>query len=126
MVDLTDFQTKLKVLSDAYAAQLPENLSQIEQAWSQLPRGEWDEEGFQVLHRMVHNLTGSGKTFGFSLLSEVARNLEEFLRQLAQVKRVPDEEQRKRVQVLLIELHQVAIHPDASVAEPIGWVARYE
>ncbi len=126
MVDLTELQTKLKELSDAYAAQLPEKLEQVEKAWSRLPRSEWDEDGFQSLHRMVHSLTGSGKTFGFSLLSDVARNLEEFLRQLAQVKKVPDEAQRKRVQVLLVELHQVAIHPDASVAEPIGWIVRSE
>jgi len=47
-------------LNDAYAVQLPEKLSQLEQAWSLLPRNEWDEEGFQALHRMVHSMTGSG------------------------------------------------------------------
>ncbi len=117
MADPEDFQAKLKVLSDAYAAQLPEKLKQIEQAWSRLRRSEWDEEGFKALHRMVHSLTGSGKVFGFALLGDVARNLEECLKQIMQAKAVPDEEQRKRIQVLLSELHQTAICRDASAGD---------
>lgn len=68
----------------------------------------WDEEGFQTLHRMVHSLTGSGKMFGFTLLSDMARNLEEYLKQLTQAKTAPDEKQRERIQVLLSKLHQAA------------------
>ncbi|MDO8412957.1 MAG: Hpt domain-containing protein [Gallionellaceae bacterium] len=109
MVDLADMQAQLKILSDAYAAQLPEKLEQIEQAWKQLPRNSWDDEGFQTLHRMVHSLTGSGKMFDFALLSDVARNLEEHLKQITQAKIAPNEEQRKRIQVLLGELHRVCI-----------------
>ncbi|TRZ58257.1 MAG: hypothetical protein D4S02_12475 [Rhodocyclaceae bacterium] len=106
MADPADFQAKLRVLSDAYVAQLPDRLTQIEQAWGQLPRNEWDEASFEDLHRMVHSLTGSGKTFGLALLSDVARKLEEYLDALAQAKSVPGEEQRKRIQHLLNDLHQ--------------------
>lgn len=38
MPDLEELPAKLKVLSDAYAAQLPEKLEQIEKAWHDLPR----------------------------------------------------------------------------------------
>lgn len=117
MADPAGLQAKLKALSDAYAAQLPEKFKQIEQAWEQLPRDSWDEGGFQILYRMVHSLTGSGKTFGFALLSDVARNLEECLKQLAQAKTASDEIQRKRIQDLLSELHQVAIHRDAAAGD---------
>jgi len=109
MADFAELQAQLKILSDAYAAQLPEKFIQIEQAWGQLSRGQWDEEGFQALHRMVHNLTGSGKTFGFALLSEVARNLEEYLGEFAQSKTVPNEAQHQRIQEKLNELFQVDI-----------------
>ena len=123
MVDPAGLQAKLKALSDAYAAQLPEKLRQIEQAWEQLPRDSWDEEGFQTMHRMVHSLTGSGKTFGFALLSDVARNLEEYLKQLAQAKAVLGEEQRRHIQVLLGELHQVVAHRDAASGDQPGLIA---
>ncbi|MDD2914788.1 MAG: diguanylate cyclase [Gallionella sp.] len=110
MTDPIDMQAKLKVLSDAYAAQLPEKIRQIEQAWELLPRDTWDEENFATLHRMVHSLTGSGKTFGFALLTDVARNLEEYLKSLALEKIALNEQQHNKLQVLMRELHQVTLH----------------
>jgi chemotaxis protein histidine kinase CheA len=106
MAELIDFQDKLKALSEAYAAELPGKIQQIEAAWRELARGEWDEAGFKSLHRMVHSLTGSGKTFGFALLSDVARKLEMTLDGFAQAKTMPDEEQRNRIQMVLSEFHQ--------------------
>jgi len=106
MSDVDDFQSKLKVLHDDYAAHLPEKLEQIEQAWSRLPRREWDDAGFQSLHRMVHSLTGSGKIYGFASLSDVASNLEECLNLLAQKKAIPGAEQRNRIQIFLHDLRR--------------------
>ncbi|MDP3497244.1 MAG: Hpt domain-containing protein [Candidatus Nitrotoga sp.] len=112
MADPNELQAKLKILCDAYATQLPEKLKHLEQVWKQLPLNSWDEEGFQTLHRMVHSLTGSGKTFGFSLLSDVARNLEEHLQQLAQAKISMTKQQRSHIHGLMSELHQVTLHRD--------------
>lgn len=123
MADANELQAQLKILCDAYAAQLPEKMKQLEQAWEQLPLDSWDEEGFQTLHRMVHSLTGSGKTFGFSLLSDVARNLEEHLKQLAQAKTTLNEQQRSHIQGLISELHQVTLHRDAPVGDQTGLIA---
>ncbi|MDD5176188.1 MAG: Hpt domain-containing protein [Sterolibacterium sp.] len=106
---MEELQAKLKLLSDSYAAQLPERLKLLEQVWENLPKNSWDEAGFETLHRMVHSLTGSGRTFGFAGLSDVARNLEDYLRQLVQVKTPLSEEQREHIQVLVSELHSAAI-----------------
>lgn len=114
MADVANLQAKLQVLNDAYAAQLPEKLKQLEKTWVELPRDTWDEAGFETLHRMVHSLTGSGKTFGFSLLSDVARNLEGHLKQLAKAKTAFSEEQREQIQVLLRDLHAAAIRRDSA------------
>lgn len=113
MADVGELQAKLKALNDAYAAQLPEKLKQLEQVWEQLPLDSWDEKGFETLHRMVHSLTGSGKTFGFTSLSDVARDLEEYLKQLAQMKAVLKEDQRKHIRVSMLKLHEAAIHREA-------------
>lgn len=123
MTDPADLQAKLKVLSDAYAAQLPEKLKQIEQAWQQLPMDGWDEDGFEVLCRMVHSLTGSGKTFGFALLSDTARNLEEHLKQLAQAKTALGGQQRSHTQTLMRELHQAILRRDAPIGDQDGLIA---
>lgn len=106
MTDLAGLQAQLTILNNAYAAQLPDKIKQIEQAWSHLPHGEWHEEGFQALYRMVHSLTGSGKMFGFSVLSDAARNLEEHLKHFVQIKTPPSAEQRNHIHALLRELHR--------------------
>lgn len=118
MADINELAAKMKVLSDAYAVQLPEKFAQMEQVWKQLPRDEWNEEGFQTLYRMVHGFTGSGKTFGFSALSDVARNLEDDLKLFAQSKAALNEGQRNHIESAMSELRQVAITPDASPMNP--------
>lgn len=104
MAELIDFQSRLKALSDAYAAELPQKMRLIEVAWGHLEHGEWDEDGFQSLHRMVHSLTGSGRTFGFAMLSDAARALENMLAEIMQAKTMPDQEQRNRIRMALSAL----------------------
>ncbi|MBS1198673.1 MAG: response regulator receiver modulated diguanylate cyclase [Proteobacteria bacterium] len=107
MVNHTNLQKKFKTLRDAYTAQLPENIKQIRQAWGRLPLGEWDDVGFQILYLMVHNLAISGRTFGYYLLSDVARKLEGCLMPLTQAKTVLTEEQREHICDLMNELDQI-------------------
>ncbi|NNM79966.1 MAG: diguanylate cyclase [Gallionella sp.] len=115
MLDPAELQAKLQLLNDAYAAQLPEKFRQIEQAGESLRQAVWDEEGFQILHRLVHSLSGSGKTFGFSALSEAARALENELKLIGEAKQVLDDAQRDRIGHLLRELECSASQRDSAV-----------
>lgn len=116
MDDTAALQAALKALSADYAAKLPEKLGQIEQAWERLQQEGWNAESLGDLHRMVHSLSGSGRTFGFTLLSDVARNLELRLKQLAQGQKAPDEAEAHHIQVLLSELRQVSFSGDTSTS----------
>ena len=107
MADLVGIAAKMKVLSDAYIAQLPEKFTQLEQAWQQLPRDAWDEAGFDSFRRMVHSLSGSGATFGLPALSKLAHELEEYLDSLAQLKVAPNTEQRDHIENLIHEFRRV-------------------
>lgn len=120
MSDVSALQAKLKALNEAYAAQLPEKIAQLELAWDELPREAWDEGRIETIHRMAHSLTGSGKTFGYSLISDVARKLEDYLHLLAQAKLIVSDEQRAAVRSMLSQLHNAAIYRD--VAEPPGLI----
>ncbi|MCK9386983.1 MAG: Hpt domain-containing protein [Sulfuritalea sp.] len=113
MANPADLQAQLKVMRIGYAANLPGKLEEIERAWERLSTDKWSEDGIQAMHRMVHNLTGSGKTFGFALLSDVARELEEYLKQFAQAKTAPNEEQLSRIRGMLKKLRQVTLQRDA-------------
>jgi len=108
MNDLEALQAKLKTLSDAYAAQLPEKIRQIQQTWRDLPRDQFNEAGLETMHRMVHNLTGSGKTFGFARLSDAARSLEEEIGQLVRAKTVLSAAQCQQIRLSLQELQDAA------------------
>ncbi len=124
MADLNDIEKKLKVLRDAYAVQLPEKLKQIKQMWIGLAEETHDEERFQALHRMVHSLTGSGKTFGFSALSDTARELEHELKTLAEGKDAPTSQQRQSVQDLLSRLHQASLVSEGQTGVGMGFHVR--
>lgn len=108
MTDRAEFQKKLKALGNNYAAQLPEQLNQIQHVWESISGTAWDDEGFEKLYRLVHNPTGSGNSFGFKMIGDVSHALEECLKPLIAAKQTPNQEQRNRVQDLIRELYQAA------------------
>ncbi len=70
---------ELARLSAAFVAQLPEQMQAVEDemtAWLDAPR---DAERFEVLSHRVHQLKGSGSTFGCPGVSEAARTLEQHI-----------------------------------------------
>lgn len=123
MADIGDLTAKIQMLSGVYAAQLPEKVAQIEQLWKQIPLVRWDEEVLQTLHRRVHSLTGSGKTFGFAALSDLARVIEYDLSLLMQAKVPPNQAQRAHLENLISELHQVILDPTPSQPDHSGVIA---
>ncbi len=123
MANPGELQAKLISLGDSYSAQLPEKLNQLEQAFNQLPVKGWDEQRFQNLLSLVHGLIGSGKTFGFASLSNLARDLEIYLRQLALRKVSLNKEQRNLILESLQELHQASTLRDVSLIDLSGLIA---
>ncbi|MDH3756695.1 MAG: Hpt domain-containing protein [Gammaproteobacteria bacterium] len=68
---------ELARLSAAFVSQLPEQVQAVEDemtAWLDAPR---DAERFEILSHRVHQLKGSGSTFGHPGISAAARALEE-------------------------------------------------
>jgi chemotaxis protein histidine kinase CheA len=67
---------ELQRLSAAFVAQLPEQVRVVEEeaiAWLSAPR---DAERYEVLSHRVHQLKGSGSTFGCPGISRAARMFE--------------------------------------------------
>ncbi|MDH4286331.1 MAG: response regulator, partial [Gallionella sp.] len=123
MSDVKDFHAKLKALGDGYATQLPEKLEQIQNAWEKLPDSTWDDENFRKFYHLIHSLTGSGKTFGFKMISDVSLVLEEFLKPLKVAKQPLNPEQSARIRDLIGELHQVASYRDNSAVSQDALIA---
>ena len=90
-----DVVKKFAVLREDYKQKLPAKIGNIEQLWEKLRYFNWSDEAFHILHNFVHALTGSGKTFGFSALSDCARELESYLHDLLISHQAPDEKSTK-------------------------------
>ena len=84
MPEAGDLDARLAVIRRAYIAELPRKITDLNLAWNDAQANDWQPVQVQVLHRLVHNLAGSGATFGFSVVSDCARALESALRVLLQ------------------------------------------
>ncbi len=118
-----DLQAKLTALSDAYAAQLPERLNILQQSLSELSHTEWNDRSFETFVRLVHGLIGSSRTFGFETLGDIARNLEEYLRPLAQSKVVLGKDQRAHILETIDDMHQAMQLKTDSLTDQSGLIA---
>ena len=118
-----DLQAKLVALSDAYAAQLPEKIQNLQQSFTHLSETEWDDRVFESFVRLVHGLIGSSRTFGFESLGDMARRLEEYLRPLAQTKVILNKGQRNHISKAIHEMHQAMLHRDVPLADQSGLIA---
>ncbi len=114
----TGLQEKLRLLAESYAVKLPDKIDQIDQMWRQL-QAEWNEEGLQTLHRTVHSLTGSGKTFGFAEISVVAHDLEGILKGIMKLRTPANDQQGAQVQKKIEDLRQATSH-DSSVQSAVS------
>ena len=77
------FHQQLKALRSAYALQLPDKIGQIQAAWHALDKASPAGENLEMLLRLLHNLAGSGASYGFPALSAAARDIDACLRPLA-------------------------------------------
>jgi len=67
--------TKLRALQDIFIKELPSRLDAIEKMWNEGKVGKVE------FHRLIHSLSGSAGTFGFSLLGDVACEIELLIKQ---------------------------------------------
>jgi len=80
----TSVQKQLAELARLFAAQLPGKVTQMRTLLdAQLNQG-WDHTRDEDLHRMAHNLAGTGGTMGLHQVSQCARQLEVLLKRTLQ------------------------------------------
>lgn len=98
-MERADFQNALNQLRAEYAQHLPARISEIETVWHTL-RAEWNAEEFTRFIRGAHSLAGSGATYGFPRVSQSARALERYAKQL-EASVAPTPEHAAQIELLL-------------------------
>ncbi len=76
------YQDKLAALHQEYRKTLPLRLDEIDHAWQVVREQAADKESCQRLYHLAHSMAGSGTTFGYSLLSQEAKELEKLVHQV--------------------------------------------
>ena len=64
----------MEALRTTYIQALPEKIRRVQCAWRALEADRWDEEAYNVVYHMIHNLAGGAGTYGFTEISLQARN----------------------------------------------------
>ena len=106
------FQAQLAAMRQNYLNLLPEKISLINQIWLGCLASGLDKTQLAQMRTSVHNLAGSGATFGFSAISDVAENLEilfkVMLAQPTSISGVQQDQIQSNLIALDIALKQVA------------------
>lgn len=71
-----EMRQHMQALQENYASKLPVRIIQMEKMWENILHRQNTGEFLTKLRREVHSLIGSGATFGFKEISEIASELE--------------------------------------------------
>ena len=106
-------QNKLAVLRQQYAAKLPGKIQSIEAIWEKCLQ-EHGEHPWEKMSAECHKLAGSGTSYGYPAVSQIARSLEHFCKKVIENGYQISTDQRKDIQDLLIKLKNSCIPSEAS------------
>ena len=102
---------QIEALRVKYGESLPDRAHHLRELWAAIEDGADREEGLIELQRAAHNLAGSGATFGFAGVGEVARSIERLLESTDGSIGFPSDEDRVAIEALLDRLEQASTAP---------------
>lgn len=111
-------QSRLSELRAAYLSDLPAKVEDIATTWKTLKEGIWQPTALERLHRLVHNLAGSGMTYGLEMLSTQARLILDVIRPWIKPQHLPTNQERNELDHLIAALRRTAIAQGGHVAPP--------
>lgn len=116
---MNELSSRLRSLQEEYARRLPEKIEQLDELWQKLLYVDWRTDLFALLQRMVHNLAGSGRSFGFGELGDTAAELDRFLQQCLAEGKPPSDSVRQRISAALQDMRRQIV-PQPSAPAPQG------
>jgi DNA-binding response OmpR family regulator/HPt (histidine-containing phosphotransfer) domain-containing protein len=104
-MDAVEFNTQLNALRKTYKTRLPQTIGQIHMLWEQYLRGgDAAEASLVEMRSQIHKIAGSGSTFGFSMVSEIADRLELLLQVLTESGLSPSTTQIEQIKSQIFSL----------------------
>jgi HPt (histidine-containing phosphotransfer) domain-containing protein len=84
-----EFFARLNALNAKFAAGIPATLGRLQDARTRFQPAAPDPELVKDMHQVLHTIAGSAATFGFRVLGQEARHLEQRLRVMMAYSVVP-------------------------------------
>ncbi|MFO7603386.1 MAG: response regulator [Gammaproteobacteria bacterium] len=119
--NISFIETRLAALRDAYLRDLAHRLREVDRLWYMLAGPNWQGIHAQDLHRLLHNLAGSGATFGLDDVSQAARKLEQKFKAIIRENRTASAQEREEMAEGFRELDQAvsaALDARPAIARP--------
>ncbi|MBL1265328.1 response regulator [Methylomicrobium sp. RS1] len=120
------FHQHLTALREHYQVLLPERIKAVRQACSEVLASDGAAAQVTALYQLVHNLAGSGATFGYHEVSENARRFERFIQTLITASSGLMETQRDQLQAHRVLLEAASAPAKSSHESPAGRDLRFE
>ncbi len=116
-----DLKERFQALQKDYASRLPQKVMELETLWYDVLLGKDKAKSLAKLRRLVHNLAGSGTTFGFKELSENAVLLEVHLDMMIAEGENAIDEKKDQVALLLDNLrHDPLVSTEMEIMRQMG------
>lgn len=112
-------QQKIEALQEKYKKSLPDRFLQISNLFEEYEETGFDAEGFHEFYRLVHNLVGSGETFGLMNVSEKARVLDDLLKPYVIENRLPSLQEHAKIKMAIAMLSRVCIGKNQDIGTGI-------
>lgn len=96
----------INTLRANYKKKLPDKMKTIKLQWDELQK-EWGNEKIESLFKSIHMLNGSSGSYGYPEISEVAKELEIYLKELFQHHQSFSENHIREIQVKLEKINIV-------------------
>lgn len=104
-MDNIEYKNHMTALRKTYESNLPARVNHIRIFWDNcLKIGGYSEADLADMRFSLHKLAGSGATFGYPVVSEVAERLELLLKILSENHEVPSQTQKDQIQSQLVTL----------------------
>ncbi len=109
----TEFFARLNALNDKFAASVPATLQRLREKREAFNPAAPDAELTRELHQILHTIAGSAATFGFRILGQKAREIEQRLRVLMAFEHIAAADWQNWLETLDDYINWAAVDPKA-------------
>lgn len=110
---------KFAALREVYQQELPGRIEAINANWHSITATHADEATYNELHRQLHSLAGSGLSFGYAKLGDLAREIEYALTEVINGKQELNHQHIAKISKQLHTLHELASADPETEQQPL-------